>query len=117
MEKLTVMDINAGYRNKKWGGFGYLGGRQHYCGVRPLMEAYGDKVLLDYANEHKWTKELLFEFCNSTYGRHYHDVVESGTREQMAKSGPSYFEDIVKYFTNRRPEEWQDRYGKEMFQE
>lgn len=77
---LTVDDIEAGYADDRWGGFGYLNERQHAmataAGRRDAAKA--DARILAYANAQGWTPEDLFQWTNSTYGRHFGDSFRGG---------------------------------------
>lgn len=72
--KLTVKDIEAGYENDEWAGWGYLGERDAMLDRRgksliPKM----DRLVLKIANAAGWTKDNLFHWTNSKYGRHFVD--------------------------------------------
>jgi len=75
--RLTQDDIEAGYANDEWLGWGYLGERQTYCvtstGRRRVATA--DRALLAHANDNLWTAETLFDWLNSKLGRWYGDSV------------------------------------------
>lgn len=83
---LTAQDIEAGYHNDAWLGFGYLGVRKHYLAdgeaggwpdtARTVAET--DQAILAIANEKRWTPEQLFDWCNSKLGRWYADETLGG---------------------------------------
>lgn len=73
--QLTTADIEAGYANDEWLGFGYLGERSHR--TRSEQDR-GDAFLLRYAAERRWTRDELFTFANSRDGRWFGDLVFGG---------------------------------------
>jgi hypothetical protein len=74
---LTVDDIEAGYANDAWLGFGYLGERQR-AGSSPAGIAAADAYLLSIANAQGWTPDELFAWLNSKNGRHFGDDAFGG---------------------------------------
>lgn len=81
---LTVADIEAGYENPGWLGFGYLGDRQRAKAalasgdwtVDNIEEA--DAMALRIANEKGWTAERFFEWLNSRDARWFADIMLGG---------------------------------------
>jgi hypothetical protein len=80
-------------KEPRWGGWGYLGARRHllaayepepYRGMtrtqRKKAVRKADLVVVTYANIHRWTREELFEWVDSTLGRHFMDWVVGDTR-------------------------------------
>lgn len=67
---LSITDLEAGYDNPEWLGWGYLGGRAH---LTPTERENADRALLTFANEHNWSADWLFRWCNSKPGRWYAD--------------------------------------------
>jgi len=86
MALLTVDDIERGYDDDRWGGWGYLGERQRsMVTARGRKQAeHADARVLLYANEQGWTPEDLFQWTNSTYGRHFGDAFFGWDREPTA---------------------------------
>jgi hypothetical protein len=72
---LTVADIEAGYDHDDWRGWGYLGERQRAMGTATgrRLAAAADRRILAYANAQGWDRVDLFNWTNSTYGRHFGD--------------------------------------------
>jgi hypothetical protein len=72
---LTVKDIEAGYTNDAWLGFGYLGGRRNAAEAVRSGEwefanvTAADELALRIANEKHWTPERFFQWLNSKDGR------------------------------------------------
>lgn len=81
---LTQADIEAGYENEEWLGWGYLGGRES---LSESERADGDAQVLAYANAHGWTAARLFTWLNSRPGRHFADDVTLGSRHADALLG------------------------------
>jgi hypothetical protein len=81
---LSVGDIEAGYENEEWLGWGYLGGRQELSAVE---REHGDVLVLAYANKHGWDIDRLFLWLNSRPGRHFADDVTLGSRHAEALLG------------------------------
>lgn len=69
-QPLTVANIEAGYDDERYLGWGYLHGRQDLTAAE---RARADALVLDYANTHGWNYERLFAWCNSRPGRHFAD--------------------------------------------
>jgi hypothetical protein len=68
---LTRDDLEALYDHDEWGGYGYLGEREYATRTeagRKQAEA-ADALILDYANSHGWTREVLFRWVDSKNGR------------------------------------------------
>lgn len=74
-QELTVQDIEAGYENADWLGYGYLNERRH---TDADAQARGDAYVLQIAAAHKWSTVDLFNFVNSRVGRHFGDLVFGG---------------------------------------
>lgn len=77
--RLTVADIEAGYAEPEWQGFGYLGARTHEAddseaGFTLEDRAIADKVLLATANALGLSRADFFLWLNSRLGRHYGDM-------------------------------------------
>lgn len=67
---LTRDDINRGYKDPRWGGYGYLKARED--ATSPNRRSAADLALLRLANRRGWTYETLFEdVLNSQPGRIY----------------------------------------------
>ena len=67
---LTREDINRGYKDPRWGGFGYLHAREQ--ATSPNRRSAADLALLRLANRRHWTYETLFEdVLNNQAGRIY----------------------------------------------
>lgn len=69
--RLTVADIEAGYDNDGWEGYGYLGERERaYRAAKTRGAAdMADAAVLLHANANGWSAERLFEWLNSKAGR------------------------------------------------
>ena len=84
MKALTTKDIEAGYENAEWLGFGYLGERRNRLtttdpemgtkATRVAMVKAADRALLKIVNEKGWTADELFAWLNSKNGRWYGDA-------------------------------------------
>jgi hypothetical protein len=72
---LTAQDLEAGYVNDEWLGYGYLGGRRSFYGEPGSSEAIAlaDQAVLAAANAKGWTPQELFTWANSKLGRWYAD--------------------------------------------
>lgn len=85
---LTPDDIEEGYANEGWLGYGYLGikekahGKVHGVGAATL-KAQADRVLLEQANAEGWTPEQLFDWLNSKLGRWYGEVMLLGSMGEL----------------------------------
>lgn len=67
---LTREDINRGYKDPRWGGYGYLKARED--ATSPNRRSAADLALLRLANRRHWTYDTLFEdVLNSQPGRIY----------------------------------------------
>lgn len=66
----TIADIEAGYSDPEWLGFGYLGERRHHA---PAVRERADAVLLRHVNAHRVTRRRFAAWLNSAAGRHYMD--------------------------------------------
>ena len=78
---LTVADIEAGYEHAEYGGWGYLGEREHAFtddSVSPQTGEAADRVALRLANEQGMTADQFFAWLNSRPGRHYGDLALHG---------------------------------------
>lgn len=84
--RLTTDNIEAGYDDDKWQGFGYLGARE---GAIQSIEAgewngdlaniaAADQAVLDHANAKGWSTGRLFAFLNGRAGRHFADTAFGG---------------------------------------
>jgi hypothetical protein len=78
---LTQTDLEDGYNNPQWSGFGYLGARRnalqdgdHEAPPQPALVAAADAYLIRRANRLGWTAADLFRWANSKLGRWYGDV-------------------------------------------
>jgi hypothetical protein len=80
MARLTRDDLEDGYQNEEWGGYGYLGER---TSLTPAQRRKADAAILAVANREGWSKAKLFKFTNSRASRHYADSVSFG--ENQAK--------------------------------
>jgi hypothetical protein len=86
---LTLAEIDRGYDNPEWLGFGYLGERRHAAAsIRTVSTA--DKAVIRFANEEGWDEDQLFEWLNSKPGRWFGDLAfgnypECGGRWTIAK--------------------------------
>jgi hypothetical protein len=58
--------------NEEWGGFGYIRGRQS---LEARLQEKADALVCAYADMNEWTERELFNWANSTYGRHYADFM------------------------------------------
>lgn len=74
---LTINDIDAGYTNPGWLGFGYLGARRQLAD-RVCRQA--DEIALHEARRRDWSSERFFDWLNSVAGRHFASFVENGER-------------------------------------
>lgn len=78
--ELTVQDIEAGYTNDAWLGFGYLGGRRGAIEAVQTGEWESARVTeagtmaLEVANRKHWSPERFFQWLNSKDGRWYADM-------------------------------------------
>ena len=79
---LTTQDIAKAANDERWLGFGYLGGRSTAltstdpeAPAQPLVVEATDQRVIDFANEHGWTYEDQFAWCNSRPGRHFADAM------------------------------------------
>ena len=78
--ELTVQDIEAGYANDEWLGFGYLGERRNAIEAVQSGEwefanvTVADTLALQVANEKRWSPERFFQWLNSKDGRWYADM-------------------------------------------
>lgn len=67
---LTAQDIEAGYDDARWCGWGYLQGR-HYEDAAEVAKA--DQYVLGMAARQGWDAEDLFHWANSKDGRWFGD--------------------------------------------
>ena len=81
---LTIADLEACYDDERWGGWGYLGGRQQ---LSEAQRADGDRQVLEYANSRGWSAERLFLWVNSRPGRHFAVDVTLGWVHSLALIG------------------------------
>ena len=79
-QELTIKDIEAGYENESWLGFGYLGERRNAIAAVRSGEwefanvTAADTIALEVANAKHWTPERFFEWLNSKDGRWFADM-------------------------------------------
>lgn len=93
MSNLVVQDLLDGYDNPVWHGHGYLGERRHAldstdpeCPAQPDTVAAADEWIVNRANELGWSREDLFEWADSKYGRWYGDLwFGGGTGERLVR--------------------------------
>lgn len=78
-QALTIKDIEAGYENPEWHGWGYLGERSR----EGANLANADTVVLVVANEQRWSQARLFEWLNSRNGRHFADMADGQSVEKI----------------------------------
>jgi len=77
---LTVHDIESGYSNDAWQGFGYLGERRNAAEAVQSGEweyanvTAADTLALRIANDNGWTPARFFQWLNSKDGRWYADM-------------------------------------------
>ena len=90
MTNLTVKDIEAGYANDAWLGFGYLGERRNAIAAVQSGEwesanvTAADELALRIANEKHWTASRLFTWLNSKDGRWFGDMTLGSDDFDMA---------------------------------
>jgi hypothetical protein len=68
---LTLDDLEAGYDNENWAGFGYLGARRDgmaKASGRAIMADLDARVIA-FANAEGWSLTDLFDFTDSKNGR------------------------------------------------
>lgn len=76
---LTQADLEAGYDNEAWDGYGYLGSRETYLQgearhdierqTADLRVRIADKMVLAEANHRGMSRTRFFEWLNSKNGR------------------------------------------------
>lgn len=68
---LTLDDLEAGYSNENWGGFGYLGARRDAYATAAGRAVFVplDIAIVVKANAAHWSAERLFDWTNSIPGR------------------------------------------------
>lgn len=77
---LTVADIEAGYSNDAWHGFGYLGERRNAAEAVRSGEwefanvTAADTMALEVANAKHWSRSRFFQWLNSKDGRWFADM-------------------------------------------
>ena len=76
--------------NEEWGGFGYIRGRQLLDG---RFQEKADALVCSYADMNEWSERELFNWANSTYGRHYADYMEDPEAE--AAVALTFFRKVV----------------------
>jgi hypothetical protein len=76
--------------NEEWGGFGYIRGRQL---LDATLQAEADKLVCAFADMSEWSERELFNWANSTYGRHYADYMEDP--EADAAVALTFFRKVV----------------------
>lgn len=81
MTKLTVEDLHATLEDERHLGWGYATTEELNDRERRNL----DVVVIEIANEQGWTKDQLFEWSNSKYGRWLSDLVygRGWTQKQM----------------------------------
>jgi hypothetical protein len=93
--ELTIDDIEAGYANDGWLGFGYLGERQRYAerdDIDEGREVEADVFVLETANQRGWSRDQLFQWMNSRDGRHFGDLAFGGwSFDELQARGHVYF--------------------------
>ena len=75
--KITTADIDAGYDNVDYRGWGYLGEREQARYDDDVAESdidWADDLAVTIANEIGMTPAEFFGWLNSRSGRHYADV-------------------------------------------
>lgn len=80
---LATQDIEAGYENEEWLGFGYLGSRRY---LNDADRIAADRHILREANRLGWTADEFFAWMNSKYGRWMCDGYAGTTRNPAAKT-------------------------------
>lgn len=85
---LTTANIEAGYRNEEWEGFGYLGERRNQVAEGRSVEEADAKVLAD-ANALGLTEGQLFEWMNSKLGRWFGDCMFGNQGQHADRYAPS----------------------------
>src|SRR5262245_18853172 len=86
---LTVDDIEAGYRNDDWQGFGYLGERMRAGSTDHRRRTAADTAVLEVANANGWSAQRLFEdFLNAKVGRWFGDIAY-GSDDDLARAATS----------------------------
>ena len=83
--ELTLTDIERGYEDDRWLGYGYLNGRSRIA----HHNYFGDAIILNHANLKGWSYENLFRWMNSTFGRHFADSFIGSPSEDMVENGYS----------------------------
>jgi hypothetical protein len=87
----------------RWGGWGYLGERSRtlmvtddaeYEAAWPHVERVAavertDAAVLVAASERRWTVEQLFQWADSTLGRHFADAAFNGQIDRSRRVGPA----------------------------
>ena len=68
MTALTVADIEAGYANPDWLGYGYLGERRSGMTDTARVDALDARIVAE-ANARGWTPAQFFDWLNSKNGR------------------------------------------------
>jgi len=74
--QISQADIEAGYDNENWSGWGYLQGRQSASVQR--VEA-ADAAVVNAANRLGWSEEEFFAWMNSKRGRWAADSLIHGS--------------------------------------
>jgi hypothetical protein len=81
--ELTLTDIEAGYADDRWLGYGYLEGRSRI----PHHNYFGDNTALKHANLMGWSYENLFRWMNSREGRYFADFYIGSPSEDTIENG------------------------------
>lgn len=76
MPELTTTDLETVLNSNSHGGWGYQAGREDIADEATIAAA--DKAVLEVANAHGWDRFDLFEWTNSTHGRHFADDAYCG---------------------------------------
>src|SRR5262252_10888489 len=76
MTTLTTADIEAGFDNENWLGWGYLGERSRATTRWEVGNA--DQIVLRFAHALGWTADDLFAWANSKDGRYLGDWAFGG---------------------------------------
>ena len=74
----NTADIEAGHYDDRWAGYGYLGSRDAIADLDPALVIKADTYLCTMAEALGWDTETLFQFTNSSQGRHYGDLFAYG---------------------------------------
>lgn len=85
--QLSTTDIEAGYENEAWQGWGYLGERQRQAdSAGPEWVAQADEIALRLANEQQLTAGEFFAWLNSKNGRYFGDLAFGGWNPEQVEA-------------------------------